>query len=97
MEKNIDPICDTYKSIAAPAEGLFKDNGSRFIALAYPVETLEQIREIVSSLKRSITMRGIIAMPIVLAIREMCSGPMMTASLRLQRDVRFSGRSIPIV
>ena len=29
-----------------------KDNGSRFIALAYPVETLEQIREIVSSLKK---------------------------------------------
>lgn len=52
MEKNIDPICDTYKSIAAPAEGLFKDNGSRFIALAYPVETVEQIREIVSSLKK---------------------------------------------
>ena len=25
-------IEDTYKSIAAPSEGLFKDNGSRFIA-----------------------------------------------------------------
>ena len=30
---------DSYKSIEAPSEGLFKDNGSRFIALAYPVET----------------------------------------------------------
>ena len=30
---------DTYNSIAAPSEGLFKDNGSRFIARAYPVES----------------------------------------------------------
>lgn len=45
-------IKDTYRSIASPSEGLFKDNGSRFIALAYPVETLEQVREIIDSLKR---------------------------------------------
>ncbi|MCF0176496.1 MAG: YigZ family protein [Bacteroidales bacterium] len=43
---------DSYKSIASLSEGLFKDNGSRFIALAYPVETEEQVREIVSSLKK---------------------------------------------
>ena len=28
---------DTYLSISGPSEGLYKDNGSRFIALAYPV------------------------------------------------------------
>ena len=43
---------DTYKSIAAPSEGLFKDNGSRFIALAYPVENEVQVKEIVSSLRK---------------------------------------------
>ena len=43
---------DTYKSIAEPAEGLFKDNGSRFIALAYPVETEAEIKEIVQRLKK---------------------------------------------
>lgn len=43
---------DTFKSIAAPSEGLFKDNGSRFIALAYPVESEDQVKEIVSSLKK---------------------------------------------
>ncbi len=48
----MDGIKDTFKSIAGPAQGLFKDNGSRFIAFAYPVETEAQIREIVSSLKR---------------------------------------------
>lgn len=43
---------DTYKSIAAPVEGLFKDNGSRFIAFAYPVETEAEIKEIVTRLKK---------------------------------------------
>ncbi len=45
-------IKDTYKSIASPSEGLFRDNGSRFIALAYPVEDVESVKEIVSSLKK---------------------------------------------
>lgn len=43
---------DTYKSIAKPSQGLFKDNGSRFIALAYPVESEEQVKVIVASLKK---------------------------------------------
>ena len=43
---------DTYMSISAPAEGLFKDNGSRFIALAYPVETEDEVKEIVAGLKK---------------------------------------------
>ena len=43
---------DAYKSIGAPAEGLFKDNGSRFIALAYPVETEAEVKEIVAGLKK---------------------------------------------
>lgn len=49
MDKQIQ---DSYKSIAAPSKGLFKDNGSRFIAHAYPVETEEEIKEIVASLKK---------------------------------------------
>ena len=43
---------DAYRSIAARSEGLFKDNGSRFIALAFPVETEEEIRDIVAALKK---------------------------------------------
>lgn len=43
---------DEYRSIAAPSEGLFKDNGSRFLALAYPVDTEEQVKEIVAALKK---------------------------------------------
>lgn len=43
---------DTYISIEGPSEGLFKDNGSRFIALAYPVESEEQVKEIVAGLRK---------------------------------------------
>lgn len=45
-------IKDTYLSIPAPAEGLFKDNGSRFIAFAYPVTTEDEVKDIVSDLKK---------------------------------------------
>lgn len=50
MENN--QIQDSYKSIASESRGLFKDNGSRFIAHAYPVETEEEVKEIVASLKK---------------------------------------------
>ena len=43
---------DTYRSIESPSEGLFKDNGSRFIALAYPVESEQEVKEHVSALKK---------------------------------------------
>ena len=43
---------DNYKSIAAISEGLYKDLGSKFIALAYPVETEEEAREIVGAVKK---------------------------------------------
>lgn len=45
-------IKDSFLSIASPSEGLFKDNGSRFIAKAYPVETEEEVKEIVTALKK---------------------------------------------
>ena len=45
-------IQDQYRSIAAPSEGLFKDNGSRFIALAYPVETEEEVKTIVAGRRK---------------------------------------------
>ncbi|MBQ9463447.1 MAG: YigZ family protein [Bacteroidales bacterium] len=43
---------DIYKSIASKSDGLFKDNGSRFIASAWPVESEEEVKSIVDSLKK---------------------------------------------
>lgn len=46
------PIKDTYNSIGSPSRGLYKDQGSRFISFAYPVETEAQVKEFVDSLKK---------------------------------------------
>lgn len=43
---------DTYKSIAGPSEGLFKDQGSRFIALAYPVESEEEVKALLEKARK---------------------------------------------
>ncbi len=43
---------DTYKTLKAPAEGLFRDKGSRFIAKAYPVESVDQVKEILAALRK---------------------------------------------
>ena len=45
-------MTDVYYSIASPSRGLFRDNGSRFIALAYPVETVAEVKAIVEGLKK---------------------------------------------
>ena len=45
-------VQDTYLSIAAPSEGLFKDRGSRFIASAWPVETEAEVKAIVDAQKK---------------------------------------------
>ena len=42
---------DVYRTIEKSAEGLYKEKGSRFIALAYPVENEEEIKTIVACLK----------------------------------------------
>ena len=52
METQENIIQDSYRSIPASAEGLFKDNGSRFISFAFPVETEEEVKDIVADLKK---------------------------------------------
>jgi len=52
MESNRQVSSDVYKSIAAVSQGLYKDNGSKFISFAYPVETEEEIKSIITQIKR---------------------------------------------
>lgn len=42
---------DTYKTISAPAEGTFKDKGSRFIAFAYPILSESEVKPILLKLR----------------------------------------------
>ncbi len=43
---------DTYLTIDIPAEGSYKEKGSKFLAFAYPVQTEAEIKELVTLLKK---------------------------------------------
>lgn len=43
---------DTYKTIWKTSEGLFKDKGSKFISYAFPVESEDEIRNIILTIKK---------------------------------------------
>ena len=43
---------DVYKSISAPSEGLFKDQGSRFIALDYAVESEAEVKALLEAARK---------------------------------------------
>ena len=44
---------DTYHTIAAPSEGLYKEKGSKFLAFAYPVLTVEEVKKHLDALRKS--------------------------------------------
>ena len=52
MENKSIPVSDCYKSISSLSTGIFKDNGSKFLAFAYPVSSEEQIKPIIQQLKK---------------------------------------------
>lgn len=43
---------DTFKTIVKPSEGLFKDKGSKFLSYAFPVNSEDEIREIILSIRK---------------------------------------------
>ena len=43
---------DTYKTLAAPSEGVYKEKGSKFLAFAYPVRTLDEVKAHLERLRK---------------------------------------------
>ena len=43
---------DTYKTIAEVSEGIYRDKGSKFIAIAMPVESELEIKNKISEIKK---------------------------------------------
>jgi uncharacterized YigZ family protein len=43
---------DTYITLASPTEGLYKEKGSKFIALAFPVQTEAEIKEKLAEVRK---------------------------------------------
>ncbi|HRZ75918.1 MAG TPA: YigZ family protein [Bacteroidales bacterium] len=44
---------DRYHSIAKPSEGLYKEKGSRFIALAYPIRSESEVQPLLEEVRRT--------------------------------------------
>ncbi|RMG78447.1 MAG: YigZ family protein [Bacteroidetes bacterium] len=45
-------MIDKYKTISSPAEGMYKEKGSKFLAYAYPVTSEQDVKEILETLKK---------------------------------------------
>ncbi len=43
---------DSYRTLEKPAEGIFRDRNSRFLAFGYPVSTTTEIDDILSGIKK---------------------------------------------
>ena len=43
---------DTYKTITAPTEGIYKEKGSKFLSFAIPVHTADEVKELVKTYKK---------------------------------------------
>ena len=42
---------DSYHTLAGPAEAIYKEKSSKFLAYAYPVESEEEIRTLLDALR----------------------------------------------
>ncbi len=48
-----DMFDDTYKTLADHSKGLYTEKGSRFIALAFPVENEDQVKQYLADIRKS--------------------------------------------
>ncbi|MBD3628122.1 YigZ family protein [Cyclobacterium sp.] len=46
-------MSDSFKTIKAPATGLYKEKGSKFLSFIYPVENEAEVQEMVNQLKKT--------------------------------------------
>lgn len=53
MEQNeVANATDSYRTIASPSEGNYRELGSRFLSYAYPISSEEEAKEILEELKQ---------------------------------------------
>ena len=45
-------MSDTYLSIEAPSEGIYREKGSKFLAFAYPVGDEEEVKQLLLAIKK---------------------------------------------
>ena len=45
-------MSDTYKTIATPTEGIYKEKGSKFLSFANPVHNVDEVKELVKNYRK---------------------------------------------
>ncbi len=45
-------MAESYLTIEAPAEALYKEKGSKFLAFAYPVDSVDKVKTVLAELKK---------------------------------------------
>jgi uncharacterized YigZ family protein len=45
-------MSDTYRTIIAPTEGIYKEKGSKFLSFAIPVSSADEVKEIVKNYRK---------------------------------------------
>lgn len=43
---------DTYKSIATPCQGMYKEKGSKFLSFAFPIDNVEEVHTHIARIKK---------------------------------------------
>ena len=86
---------DTYKTIATLSEGIYTEKRSKFIAIALPVRTVEEVKAHLETYQKKYYDARTCVTPTCWAMSGRTSVPTTTASHRVRQASRFWDKSIP--
>ena len=67
-------MSDTYLTIQDKSEGIYTEKRSKFLAFAHPVETIDEIKDLLTDYKKKYTTQGTFVMPICWDLKGQISG-----------------------
>ncbi len=83
---------DTYKTITDIAEGIYTEKRSKFIAIAIPVRTIEEIKQHLDTYQKKYYDARHVCYAYMLGMKGRISGQMITESLRVLQESLFWGK-----
>ena len=83
---------DTYKTITDIAEGIYTEKRSKFIAIAIPVRTIEEIKQHLDTYQKKYYDARHVCYAYMLGHERKDFGQMITESLRVLQESLFWGK-----
>ena len=83
---------DTYKTITDIAEGIYTEKRSKFIAIAIPVRTIEEIKQHLDAYQKKYYDARHVCYLICWGMKGRISEQMITESLRVPQESLFWGK-----